>query len=209
MPYQEIRVVRLQLQFAQVEQALASMHSVAGERRSAFQGRLKHYQKQQFPSGINTGRGKAATYFVQHAVQLAVALEMNQVGLTPERTVRLCTEHGGQIQGAVLLATSSLMSDDEEGILLVFDPVVLADLRGEEQWDETGATFEAMRADEFRATFNNQLNLRSRRFALINVTAVVDELSHRLGEVTKRDEFEIRREIRASADQDAWRNGNP
>ena len=209
MPYQEIRVVRLQLQFAQVEQALAAMHSVADERRSAFQGRLKHYQKQKFPAGINTGRGRAATYFVQHAVQLAVALEMNQVGLTPERTVRLCTEHAGQIQGVVLLATSSLMSDDEEGILLVFDPVVLADLRGEEQWDETAATFEAMRADEFRATFNNQMNLRSRRFALINVTAVVDELSHRLGEVTKRDEFEIRREIRMSADHDAWRDGNP
>ncbi|BEU99981.1 hypothetical protein [Novosphingobium olei] len=206
----EDSLATMQFQFAQVEQALADMHRVAPEKRSAFQGRLKHYQKQGFPPGINTGRGRAAVYYVRHAVQLAVALEMNQVGLNPERTVRICTEYSGRIQGAVMLATSRMLSDDAEPVLLVFDPIVLSDLRGEEEWDETEATFDVKGVEEFRMGLENLANLRSRRYALVNISEVIDELSHRLGEASKYNEFDVMREIRASSSNvGAWRDGNP
>lgn len=210
IPYREIALTSIQFQFAQVEQALAGMHRVASEKRSAFQGRLKHYQKQQFPAGINTGRGRAATYYVSHAVQLALALEMNQVGLNPERTIHICTLYGRRIQAAFALATKRILSDDTEPVLVVFDPIVLSDLRGEEEWDETEATFDVKGIEEFRSGLEDLTNLRSRRYALINITEVVDELSHRLGEASKYNEFDIMREIRASANNPrAWADGSP
>jgi hypothetical protein len=207
----EDSLTTIKFQFAQVEQALAGMHRVVDERRTAFQGRIKHYQKQyHFPAGTNTGRGRAATYYVSHAVQLAIALEMNQVGLNPERAARICSNRMSMLQGAVAFASRRILSDDEEPVLIVFDPDVLSDLRGEDEWDETEATFDVQGAEEFRVGLESLTTLRSRRYAIINLSVVIDELAHRLGEASGSNEFDVLRDIKASADNvGTWQNGNP
>lgn len=83
----------MEFTFAQVEQALAQHHMIASERRSAFANRIKHLQKQGFPPGTNTGRGRAASYQVQHLFLLGVALELAQFGYTPERSIRLISNN--------------------------------------------------------------------------------------------------------------------
>lgn len=200
----------MEFRYPEIEAALAAMHSIAEDRRSAFSNRLRHLQKNGFPPGTNPGRGKAVVYEVRHAVQLAIVLEMNQVGLNPERAMRLANEYMGRIQAASLLAAREMLSGDEEAILLVFDPVMLADLRDKNDWDETSASFDVKTLPEFRASLDDGTNLRSRRYALINVTEVVSELSHRLSEVSKRNEYAVLEEIRTSADEvAAWQYGNP
>jgi hypothetical protein len=131
---------------------------------------------------------------------------MNQVGLTPDRAVKLSTVHMDRIQRAVYLALDKMLSDDQEQVLIVFDPVALSDLREQDEWDETEATFDINTESEFRAKAGDYTNLRSRRYALINITAVVDELAHRLGEVSGHDEHKIMREILRSANDEIWRH---
>lgn len=210
MPFRRIRLPDIQFQFAQVEQALAGMHRIATERRSAFQGRLKHYQKQGFPAGINTGRGRAATYYVSHAAQLSIALEMNQVGLIPERAIHLCTLHSSRIQGAISLAITHMMTDDRDPVLIAFDPIALSDLRGEEEWDETEATFDVIGIEEFRLRLADPTHIPFRRYALINVSYMIDELCHRLGQASNYNEYAIMRAIRDSANNlGSWSDGHP
>jgi len=77
--------------FSEVEAAIAVLHDVPAERRSAFSHRLKHLQRLGFPKGINTGRGKAATYLPEHVFQMAVAVELLQFGFTPDPAARTVT----------------------------------------------------------------------------------------------------------------------
>lgn len=184
------------------------MHSIADEKRSAFSNRLRHLQKLGFPPGTNAGRGRAVAYQTGHAIQLAIVLEMNQVGLSPERAIRLSAQHDARIRSAVHWAATKMMSGDDEPILLFFDPVVLADLRGEEEWDETEATFDVSSQAEFRASIGDNTNLRSRRYALINVTAVLYELSHRLGELVGKSDLSIVGEFRICSDAGEWHDGS-
>lgn len=200
----------MEFRYPDIEAALAAMHSIADERRSAFSNRLRHLQKNGFPPGTNPGRGKAVVYNVRHAVQMAVILEMNQVGLNPERAMNLAKENMSRIQAATYLAATEMRSGDEEAILLVFDPVTLADLRDKNDWDETSASFDVKSLSEFRASLEDGTNLRSRRYALINVTEVVSALSHQLSLMSKYNEFAIMEEIQASANEaGAWSYGNP
>jgi hypothetical protein len=75
--------------FADVEAALAQMHHIPDERRSAFSNRMKHFQRMGFPPGVNTGRGRAATYYAEHAFLLGVMFQLAELSVTPERAVRL------------------------------------------------------------------------------------------------------------------------
>lgn len=174
------------------------MHRVVDSRRSAFQGRLKHYQKQGFPAGINTGRGRAATYNIEHALQMAVALEMNQVGLNPERAAQICTSRAARIRAAINLAVTQILSDDQESILIVFDPLALSDLCETIDWDETLMSFDVVSVPEFRSNLEAQYNLPSRRYALIDVTAVVLALTAGLAKVAGNERESLLVEIRKS-----------
>ena len=120
----------MELTFAQVEKALALTNAVAETKRSAFAYRLKHLQKLRFPPGVNTGRGKAAAYDVGHLYLLGVALELNQLGLTPERTVNVINQNTLTIAQAGLEAAREgpPKGSYPAPMLLYFDPANLSDL---------------------------------------------------------------------------------
>jgi hypothetical protein len=120
----------MELTFAQVEKALALTHNIADGRRSAFSSRLKHLQKLKFPPGINTGRGRAATYSVGHLFLLGVALELNQLGLSPERAADVITRNLRQVAEGGLIAArhGPPKGSFPTPVLLYFDPANLSDL---------------------------------------------------------------------------------
>jgi hypothetical protein len=78
----------IRLTFGQVESRLARMHEIASDKRTQFQARLRNFQRlraRPIPLGVNAGRGKTVLYTPGQVVEVALALELTQLGLLPER----------------------------------------------------------------------------------------------------------------------------
>jgi hypothetical protein len=67
-----------------VERMLAANFGIEEDRLIAFRGRLDHLRRHGCPSGVNTGKGRAATYGWQQIIELALALSLLDLGLSPE-----------------------------------------------------------------------------------------------------------------------------
>lgn len=116
--------------FSEVESALAGMYSIAPARRSPFSNRLRHLQKQGFPAGTNTGRGKAAQYEHEHVFQLAIVLMLNSFGYTPERAITLVDANRDNLaQGILKTLSASRQGLADEAVFCAFPPVGLSDLQ--------------------------------------------------------------------------------
>lgn len=102
--------------FSEISDALARIHGVSDEKRAAFVGRLQHLQKRKFPPGLNTGRGRAASYESHHLFLLAVMLELNQFGLGPEQGEDLIEEGIGELALGVMRITDRSRPDDDEPV---------------------------------------------------------------------------------------------
>ncbi|HEY9091747.1 hypothetical protein [Parasphingorhabdus sp.] len=88
--------------YAEVEAILAQTYGISDTQLPGFRARLKNLQRIGFPEGLNTGRGKPAIYNGGHLFQLAFAIELLLLGLTPER-VRIVVGHCAyEIEAAVL-----------------------------------------------------------------------------------------------------------
>lgn len=79
----------IELSYSDVESVLAALHRIAPNKRIAFRARLKHFQRLGFPAGANTGTGKRVAYTAKMLLQLAFAVELTQVGITPKRIVEM------------------------------------------------------------------------------------------------------------------------
>jgi hypothetical protein len=92
--------------FAEVERAFASIHNIADDKRPAFVGRLQHLQKLKFPAGTNTGRGRAARYQPHHIFLIAIVLQLNELGMNPDKAIRLTKRSNGFLAAGVVAALS-------------------------------------------------------------------------------------------------------
>lgn len=129
--------------FSEVEEALARLNFIAQEKRSAFSNRLKNMQRKGFPSGVNTGRGRAADYRPEHLVQLALALELITFGYSPEKAIEAVTISLEEIAAGVYRAT-----DFDETIICNFRPRGLSDLQHDEQFGRDEIPLQCMTASE-------------------------------------------------------------
>jgi hypothetical protein len=113
--------------FGDIEKALATVHHIAPNKRSAFANRLKHLQRLGFPPGINTGRGRAADYQAEHVVLLALALELLSFGYTPERAAAAILDSLAELARGV----DALTNPETWSVTMVcnFAPRGLADLQ--------------------------------------------------------------------------------
>ncbi|KXU29941.1 hypothetical protein A0J57_18130 [Sphingobium sp. 22B] len=98
--------------FGTVERVLASLHHVAGDRRSAFANRIKNLQRLGYPTGTNTGRGRAAAYDIGALIRLVVVFEFLQIGLPPERAIKVGKMVDLNLLLAADLAVETLLSGD-------------------------------------------------------------------------------------------------
>lgn len=71
-----------------LEAVLARMNGIAPSKRTAFQSRLKNFHRLGFPIGFKQHKGKAALYDPAQAMMMALAIELTQLGLSPELVVR-------------------------------------------------------------------------------------------------------------------------
>lgn len=102
---------------------LAIAMEVPEDRKSALLGRFQHLQRLALIEGINPGRGKAAEYSAHQVLIIAIALQMLQLGLTPERAVDVIKQNQDILRLAIGLAIGS--SDTIEPSMIWFDPAIL------------------------------------------------------------------------------------
>jgi hypothetical protein len=67
-----------------VEELLGDRLGLDPARRIAFRGRFDHLRKLGCPTGVKTGRGRAAVFGWTQIIQLAVALDLINLGMTPD-----------------------------------------------------------------------------------------------------------------------------
>lgn len=117
----------LDLSYSQVEAVLTKLHSIPSAKRLAFQARLKHLQAvRKFPVGINTGSGKRARYTFPSLMQLVLAVELMQAGLTPQLTVKIVLGSWPRLRPSILSAIDD--PPDARTWLWAFSPFALRDL---------------------------------------------------------------------------------
>ena len=74
----------MNLAYQDVEAVFAARFAVAPERAIAFRGRLQNLQRNGVPEGVNTGKGRRASYGWTQLLQMSVALDFMEIGLTPD-----------------------------------------------------------------------------------------------------------------------------
>lgn len=98
-----------------IESMLAARHGIVGERQVAFRGRLEHLRKLGCPTGVQTGKGKPAVFGWQQLIELAVALELIDLGITPDEAARVIKLHQDRLRihiagmGSVVLTQRALV----------------------------------------------------------------------------------------------------
>lgn len=161
---------------------LAQLHSISGDKRVAFQGRLKALLKSGLLPHVHQGRGRAASYTPYDAVRFALALELTQLGLTPARSVKVLVSNWYPTAMAVQMAGGWLSGEGKEptGMFLYCDPAALSDLMAPSpDYDEdyASATFFYGGIGVVHDILDRwSRDIGIRRLALINVTTLLEGL---------------------------------
>jgi hypothetical protein len=161
-----------------VEGALAELHFIRPEKRVAFKARLKHLQRLGFPPGVNTGTGRAANYQGQHLFLLGLAFELLQLGLTPERVIKVIGENLVPIATAGRMVVYLLGKHEEEDprpIFLYCDPSALNSLTADEGEDDASASF-FYGGIGVMCDYLRDMGSKQPRLSLINTTALIGQM---------------------------------
>lgn len=180
----------MEFTFAKIEASLASMHSVPAEKRQAFTARLKHMQKLGFPPGANTGKGYSVAYKPEHAVLMALALELIQLGLTPERSINIIYRDIRAICRGISDWVRRPPVDGEQNSkfpVLVLDPAVMS-----VALNAPNAPFRmrSIDAGELAKSLVIEDQNDRRRLSIIKVNALLSQLRHNLAEGQRFDGFD-------------------
>lgn len=215
----------LQWNFGQLESALASMHGIDGSKRTAFQSRLKNFHRLGFPFGFKTSKGKTAFYSAGQVVQMALAVEMTQLGLSPDRTLNVIGQNRFATMMAVRLAARSLVQKpdgfderierpdtDPLSMFIFFDPAALAPLmmhldpKTDPDMDQSIHSFFYGGAAVVRENIVKWTSGQTSRLSLINITATLDNIAKALFENVKTDRLELRKRFFLECEH--WTNAN-
>ncbi|VWX52977.1 hypothetical protein [Novosphingobium sp. 9U] len=119
--------------FGELEAALAEMHDVAASKRTAFQARLKNFHRLAFPPEFEAVKGRAAQYTPAQAYEMALAVELTQLGLPPDRATTVLSWNRFETTMAARMATDTLASLGSSAgaplqMFIYFDPNALSPL---------------------------------------------------------------------------------
>lgn len=165
----------LRLSFGAVEKVLAFSNNIREDRRSAFANRLKNYQKAGFPAGVNTGRGRVANYSLGHLLQLSLALQLNQLGLNPDRSIAVIQSDMHRVAMAFSHAAGFGPPHGEfkYPVFLYFDPAALSDLMMDAREDRAVRSFDYAGLGLLKERFEEWGPGGISRLALVNVSALL------------------------------------
>jgi hypothetical protein len=123
--------------FGELEAVLANVHGIDQTKRTAFQSRLKNFHRLGYPLGFKAVKGRAATYTPLQIIEMALAVEMTQLGLPPERASWVLTCNRWPILMATEMVARELKNDPAAfssvsglsarvmSMFLYFDPAAL------------------------------------------------------------------------------------
>lgn len=217
--------------FGELEAVLANVHGIDQTKRTAFQSRLKNFHRLRYPVGFQAVKGKAATYTPLQIIEMALAVEMTQLGLPPERASWVLTCNRWPILMATEMVARELHRDpaafnSESGLseaalsmFLYFDPAALNPLtlhlpaEALPDMDEAANSFFYGGIGIVREGIAAWTSGRSARISLINLTALAgnvvaspfDEGSE--ADLDYRREFFRQLELGAAGQRDDWEGG--
>lgn len=176
-----------------VESLLADLHDVSPKRLPALRARLKHLKRLGFPAGVNTGRGRPADYNAASVLQLMLALELVEIGLTPERAINLIRHFGFVVVQAAFHGSKHLLRtrmEEDDDFFFSLDPKALAVLTEPESSGEDDDPVLASVSWDFSGTVLQTLD-QGRRRAFVNVTKMLIAASRHLERegVSTRESF--------------------
>jgi len=79
----------IELKTRDMEQIFANRFAVGPNGRTALRGRLEHLRRLGTPIGVQQGQGRAAKFGWRQSLTLAAAVELLNVGLTPDHAHRI------------------------------------------------------------------------------------------------------------------------
>ena len=80
------------------------------ERSGALRSRFQHLQRLSFPNGVNTGRGKKVDYGWWETLQVCLAFELIDQGLSPDLVIAMISNNLEGIEfGAAVMAMTCLL----------------------------------------------------------------------------------------------------
>lgn len=152
---------------------------------------MKNFLRLGFPPSQESKKGKATEFDSWSAYSLAVALEMTQLGMPPDRTIKVLKPNHFELAMAGKMAAESVVEmigggkgkDEYLRMYLYFDPEALSPLSVDEDdgYDQAEQTFfyggHGVMADMLKTA--DYIDFR--RLALINVTSLVAGLAGTLG----------------------------
>lgn len=218
--------------FGELDGVLAGVHRIDATKRTAFQSRLKNFHRLNYPIGFSATKGKAATYTPLQIIDMALAVEMTQLGLPPERATWVLSRNRWPTLMAIKMAAAELamhpagfdpeksLPDDPFSMFLYFDPAALNPLtlhlpaRAMPDMDEAAYSFFYGGIGIVRENIAAWTSGFAPRISLINVTAMIglvvwspfdeDSPEH----VTYRQGFFLQLEADADRAQIEWEGGS-
>lgn len=153
----------------------------------AFLGRFQHLQRLRLVEGINPGRGKQAEYRAHQILVIAIAMQLLQLGLTPERAVRIIKENQDRVRLAISLAVPS--PDEFGSAFLYLDPALLTELGSEDPANDVAErTFHYAGPGTLREMIEDALITHDvPRMAIINVRGTILSVTSALHELAAPD----------------------
>lgn len=132
----------MKLSYSDLVDFLCWMNRIAPDSEAAFRARLRHFQRLGFPEGSNTGKGKRAKYDLDMLLQLVIAIQFMQAGMTPQRIVHLVTKNWNETRTYLLFACAPepLVSADGDKLsnelVLCVSPESLRDITTDGESDQ-------------------------------------------------------------------------
>jgi hypothetical protein len=140
---------RVSLSFSQVDAILACMNFIAEHKRAAFTARIKQLFRNDIFEIAMPGRGRAGTYSVLNLLQLAIAVELLQAGMSPPFAAHAVTKNRIRLQQALIREGAHIVHrdpserqrwrpDSDDDLFIVLTPEALRDLVAEGDRPEPG-----------------------------------------------------------------------
>src|SRR5690606_18963885 len=113
---------------------------IVGRHRTKFQARLKNLHRLGWPPDFQSVKGKASEYNPGAIIDVALAIELTQLGMTPERVVHVLSKNRWATLMAYRLAADALAETapvdldrrrplaDPIATFVYFDPAALSAL---------------------------------------------------------------------------------
>lgn len=129
----------MEFTYKEIQDILSQKHHIADANRTAFRGRIQHMQRLGFPTGVNTGKGRPASYTWQELLLIGLAFEYLEIGSTPDRSIAEIIKIEDMLLvglSKVILAAEQPDGTEQVDYFLFAELSALLTLRAEDSWHQ-------------------------------------------------------------------------